>query len=372
MNDAASTSASPRLSKKLVVDDDTMIESSQDSDDSSSTMGGSCDDTASLPEGGGGGGGGKRSDHFRFRVRGVKRVMKTLMKRHGGSTRHPRVTKILQKLETLNPTDQPTKSDLLLGEFVAHSSPDFPGRIRPHRAGKGRRGSSGVEEDHEDQIVQYTLGRLSFGIFQPHNLVCTVRAVRNSIQVCADEELQDQCAGRHRRSFCYPIIIDLTIHTPHGDLPAEVRHEALCYETDNEKRLGVIFLGGSLTPAYEVRSNPDLLALWKQTFANAYTIADEQRSYAGRVLRLMMKWWFKMSPPTDEDAEKSHYHSVRYDLKRRPKGHLDVLYLDEDLRVTRGNRGTLIVVERMPYSETPDSSSHPPSLPDQIRLLPTD
>jgi PAP_fibrillin len=163
----------------------------------------------------------------------------------------------------------------------------------------------------------------------------------------------------------------LTIHTPEGvDLDAEIRHEALCYEIpENDKRLGVIFLGGSLMPAFGVRSNPELLQTWKTTFANAYKNADEERSYVGRIMRLMMKWWLQLSIPTDEDAEKCALHSARYEMKRRPKGHMDVLYLDEELRVTRGNRGTLIVVERLPYGctdeglplYTPASSSSNPS-----------
>ena len=350
-NTAAPSSSAIGTMKKRLVDDDTMIESSNDSDSeaTASTM-----SSSALPHGDSGRS--SSSDDGRgksgFRARNIKRVVKTLMKRHGGSTHHPRVNKILQKLETLNPTEQPAQSDLLLGDFVAHSSPDFPGRIRRRGKNKDRTG----DNDKEDQVVQYTLGRLSFGIFQPCNLVCTVRAVRNSIEVCDDKDLQEECAGM--RSYDYPIIMDLTIHTPEGDLQAEIRHEAVCYEMpDNKKRLGVTFLGGSLTPGYQVRSNPELMEQWKKTFTNAYKIADQERSYFGRVLLSMVKWWFKLSSPTDEDAEKSHFHSVRYDMKRRPKGHMDVLYLDEDLRVTRGNRGTLIVVERMNYSETPDSMS---------------
>ena len=347
--DTAAAPSSPAIgtTRKRLVDDDTMIESSSNDSDSEGTA--STMSSTLLPHGDSGY---SSDDNDKgksgFRARSIKRVVKTLMKRHGGSTQHPRVNKILQKLETLNPTEQPAQSDLLLGDFVAHSSPDFPGRVRRCGKNKGRAG--------EEEVVQYTLGRLSFGIFQPCNLVCTVRAVRNSIEVCDDKELQEECGGR--RSYDYPIIMDLTIHAPEGDLQAEIRHEAVCYEMpDNKKRLGVTFLGGSLTPGYQVRSNPELMEQWKKTFTNAYKKADEERSYFGRVLLGMVKWWFKLSSPTDEDAEKSQFHSVRYEMKRRPKGHIDVLYLDEELRVTRGNRGTLIVVERMSYSDTPDSMS---------------
>ena len=358
----------PLPSQRKLVDDDTLIASNtQSSTDTESTMSSSDasiqrdDDDHSLNHNIISSS--TKCERSRFRVRGVKRLIKTLMHRHGGSTRHPRVAKLIEKLETLNPTEQPAKSHLLLGDFVAHSSPDFPGRIRRRKttsnnnnnnssSSSGGSNDVGLDEntkDEDDRVVQYALGRLSFGIFQPNHLVCTVRSVRNCIQICDNEELQEECGVRHRRCFHYPIIIDLTIHTPYGDLLAELRHEALCYETpNNDTRLGVTFLGGSLEPAYAVWSDPHLLELWKQTFANAYKIADEQRSYMGWALWLMAQWWFKLSTPTDEDANNSHHHSVRFDMKRRPKGHLDVLYLDEEMRVTRGNRGTLIVVERMP------------------------
>lgn len=35
-----------------------------------------------------------------------------------------------------------------------------------------------------------------------------------------------------------------------------------------------------------------------------------------------------------------------YTLARSPKGFFDVLYVDETMRVTRGNAGTVVVVER--------------------------
>ena len=38
--------------------------------------------------------------------------------------------------------------------------------------------------------------------------------------------------------------------------------------------------------------------------------------------------------------------SVSFEMKRCPHGYIDVLYLDEDLRITRGNRGTIVIVER--------------------------
>ena len=52
-----------------------------------------------------------------------------------------------------------------------------------------------------------------------------------------------------------------------------------------------------------------------------------------------------MTFPDDEEMEQSRDHSVHFEMKRAPKGHMDVLYLSDNTRITQGNRGTLVVVE---------------------------
>ncbi len=37
---------------------------------------------------------------------------------------------------------------------------------------------------------------------------------------------------------------------------------------------------------------------------------------------------------------------VSFKMKRSPKGKLELLYLDEELRITRGEKGTVLVCER--------------------------
>jgi len=38
---------------------------------------------------------------------------------------------------------------------------------------------------------------------------------------------------------------------------------------------------------------------------------------------------------------------VSFKMQRSPKGKLELLYLDEELRITRGERGTVLVCERL-------------------------
>lgn len=264
------------------------------------------------------------------KLQAAKSRLLAALKVSQGSTKNPEVMAAIDELTKLNPTKNAVASPLLLGEFIAHTSPDFPGRIKPEKG--------------QEHVVQYTMGRLSFGIFQPHHLVCTIRSVRNSIILCEDEEFQVD----GQKTFTYPIQIDLTIHTPKGDLSATMCHAALCYELpEHENRLGVTFRGGSLTPTYSVRSDPALMAVWEEVFDHAYSKAEEERSFMSSVMQYVFKKVFQLSTPTDEDIEKDATHSASFEMNRSPRGYLDVLYLDEDLRITRGNRGTIIVVERV-------------------------
>ena len=257
--------------------------------------------------------------------------VKSLLAKHNGSTKNPEVLAAIQKLASMNPTSCASSSPLLEGEFLCHTLPEFPGRIK----------------DSPPETVQYTLGRLSFGIFQPHHLVCTVRSVRQSIY--ARSAVKDAATGTTDRSkfqtFEYPICLDLTIHAPKGDLQAIMYHGGVCYKAPKDpQRLLVTFKGSTLMPAYSVRSDPSLLKIWKETFHNAYKNADEERGFWSKALQIALKWWFQMELPNDQVGED---HSVNFQMKRSPRGHLDLLYLSERLRITKGNRGTLVVVERM-------------------------
>ena len=152
-----------------------------------------------------------------------------------------------------------------------------------------------------------------------------------------------------KKTLTYSIHIDMTIHTPNGvDLEAVMCHAALCFETpDDPNRLGVVFRGGSLAPTYAVQNDPALLEVWQETFAGAYKKAAEQRSFMSGLMQKALGAALQLSFPTDEDVSKAEDHSVSFEMKRSPKGYIDVLYLDQDLRITRGNRGTIVVVQRL-------------------------
>ena len=262
----------------------------------------------------------------------LKNKLRSALARHNGSTKHPEVVQLIDDLSKLNPTEgRVVDSPLFNGEYSALTSPNFPGRIKPSKG--------------QEDIVQYTLGRLSFNIFQPHKLVCTLRSVRNPVDTMAnfDEDMKAKYEGK--KLINYPLILDITIHTPNGDLPAELQNEAFCYEHDTiPNRLMVSFRGATLMPAAEVTADPAKLKLWVDTFEGAYKKADEERSVLGRIFQYLINLLLGLTLPTDGDL--MFKHSFHFDMKRSPVGYLELLYLDEEMRITKGNRGTLVVVER--------------------------
>ena len=263
----------------------------------------------------------------------LERALKAVLKRHHGSTKHKDVRKAIDELTPHNPTEEPTKSPLFVGDFICHTLPEFPGRIKP--------------KDKSNTDVQYTLGKLSFGMFQPNHLVCTVRSVRQSIRVRCETK-----SGTFK-TYAYPVMMDLTIHAVDPQdgtevlLPCMVNHDAVCYECPKQPhRMKVIFKGSTLMPSPAVLSHPDLLHVWMTTFEGAYQRAALERNILNKALRGFMTWWFQITHhPTDDEMAANDDRRVHFEMKRCPKGYLDILYMSDTTRITRGNRGTLVVVE---------------------------
>ena len=262
----------------------------------------------------------------------LKNELKGLLYERNGCADDERVTDIITKLSELRPCPKDyANPDYFSGDFASLSIPNFPGRIKA------------TKEDNE-VVAQWTLGRLSFNIFQPNELVCSVRSIKNLVHPKSEEDDGTPI-------FTYYISMDITIHTPDGDLPATLITRAFCQENKGkDNRMSVTFTGGSLIPGNErIPFNTDMLDLWKKTFENAYEKARNERSFLGSVLDSSIGLFMGLTRPTDsaETAKSRDEHSFTFDMSRSPKGFLDVVYFDDSMRITKGNRGTITVVERL-------------------------
>ena len=296
------------------------------------------------------------------RLTELKRELAELMTLHRGSTKHPDVAKAVEKLAECNPYKHSgcAESRSFVGNFLLASCPDFPGRLPPI-------------EGRED-CIQYTLGRMSFNQFQPRNLVCTLTSVESPVTLItetSDSDLDEldtiHDVGGASRSYSYPLVQNIIAHTPEGvDLPGKIVHEAICRQEESKvsNRFSVLFTGTTLEPAHEVQANPDRFKAWMEVFhqhnADKLTVQGGMislKSYYPTILDTfqhhgidqMSRTATNILPPfvSPSVSCRGKFH-VDYKARNRggPKGYIDVLYLDDEMRITRGNRGTITVVYR--------------------------
>eukprot|EP00850_Spirogloea_muscicola_P002079 SM000008S22168 [mRNA] locus=s8:185057:187834:- [translate_table: standard] len=142
-----------------------------------------------------------------------------------------------------------------------------------------------------------TLGRATFNAFRPNGLKICMREVYNDVGMARNDQ--------------YDVTLPFTI-AEQGQPPLDglIRNRAK-YDVASAGRLNVVFESSALEP----RHSKDLKA-WLELFKEHNSDMDDQGVYEVKL------------PPA--------------------KGWLDLTYLDDDYRITHGNLGTIVVVQRVP------------------------
>ena len=244
------------------------------------------------------------------------------------------------------------------GRWKILSAPTFPGGLSSDAGGKdcGRR--------------KYSLGRMSFGMFCPKKAVCALDGIINIIEPLKMEDenknfaggdVGDGVNGATDWKQTYDVHVTLDIYVPDTNtndsnndsdskfatnkMPAKLCNFGVC-SPQSATRLGVKFSGGTLQPNFDLNENSALLATWKQVFENAQSKEKSQQSYLSKIAiyiqHALMNYVVGLEAPVDVGD-----YSQTYKIERPYNGHLDILYIDEDLRITKGNRGSIVVVERL-------------------------
>ena len=235
----------------------------------------------------------------------AKVALRTALAAHAGNTKEPAVAAAVADLAELCPYDAPAREAALLGPWVQINSPEYSGGTQA-----------------PDGAFQYTLGRLSFGIFQPKELVCTLGPIGNPLKPSSEVGVVD-----------YEIVVPMSIECATGPLPAQLVNFAKC-SAESDTRLAVEFSGGVLKPDADCDREA-----WRRTFAPALAAKPGKRA---RLMDWLMGKMMGLVKPKEMGADAA----LTYQMNKAPKGFLDVLFLDEELRITKGNRGSLVVAER--------------------------
>jgi hypothetical protein len=282
-----------------------------------------------------------------MKILDAKESFKRLLIQHKGGATHPEVNAALEQLVQIAAKDRegvdniaqewsPARSlDANKGVWRSITTPPFPGKL----------------PDDSDGKSKFTLGRMSFGMFKPTKLVCAVDQICNIIdQVDESDEVTigswDSAVDQPEWKQTYTIQVMMEIETPSGKLPAKLKNFGLCFPK-SAARLGVIFSSGILEPSFELSKNSALAALWKETFDDGIAKEQEAESFVSRIKSMItykvLDMMMGLKPPSYDCVN----FTQTYKIGRPYAGHLDILYLDEELRVTRGNKGTIVVAERV-------------------------
>jgi hypothetical protein len=218
--------------------------------------------------------------------------------------------------------------------------------------------------DNDNGDPMYTLGRMSFDMFSPTNLVCSLQGNFNPVEVVSEEErnailetvpksLRDEVEAGNTVLRTYHVVAAFTIESnlasfpdaPNKDVHRPIKGIMTTFgyslpDPAVENRHSIWFTGGRIEP----NNDPADIFAWKKLFTEhppKHTLGEKAKLLA---VKLLMG--ATVPKPMGEDG------SMEYSFTRPLGGHgmayVDVVYLDETLRIVRGHRGTVMVFSRLP------------------------
>ena len=236
---------------------------------------------------------------------------------------------------------------------------------------------------NEQREYRYTLGRMSFGMYRPTNLVCSVQGTFNPVHRVDAQDIDEvESVPRSLRRELhegrallrtYNIVTAFSIepastefggNSPNATVSRPIRGIMTTYgyilpDPSTPNRLSVWFTGGTV----EVDDEDDADE-WKRIFggdttgtaagaaADAGPMAPPRPgpSLSERAKMLAAKLLLGASVPHGMEDD----GSMSFQLKRPVGGHgntyVDTIYLDDTLRIMQGHHGSLYVMARVPGS----------------------
>jgi len=277
----------------------------------------------------------------------------------------------------------PSGADLLEGSWLNISRPNYVECI-----------GQNAEND-----FMYTLGRMSFDIFQPSNLICSVQSTHNTIKMigereelpaCVPKSLKEEVAllcnssdgdSASKRPFLrsYDIAVSMTIEPPSlvgqpepttTPSPAKRMRAVMSVkgyilpDPETKNRLTVWFTGGSLGPAKLSSNDGDEtddeeehinsegdgyggFEEWNSIFGKGKwrkALSERARGMAAKVL-------LGVDAPSKMEDNGQMGYSLNRPVGGHGKAYIDVLYLDDDLLIMKGHHGTIYAMARSCVSQ---------------------
>jgi len=228
-----------------------------------------------------------------------------------GNTKCSSVKEAIQDLEKFSPNAAARMTELQDGMWEALSSPEYPGKIG----------------DDDEGCAMFKLGRMSFNMFEPRDLIMTVTGIDAPMKKIEGEGASTKWA--------YDVSVALK-DSKTGKILSTIKTYGIASPNEkDENRLDVVFTRGELIPSEE---NTDI-DLWKKTFGKQGTNSGLRKR--DRFALFIAKVFMGLKMPAEMNKKEP---KVEYEMTRAPHGYLDILYIDQNLRITRGNQGSIVVV----------------------------
>lgn len=218
---------------------------------------------------------------------------------------------------------------------------------------------------NDDGDPMYTLGRMSFDMFSPTNLICSLQGNFNQVQIvdgeerkamlqCVPKKLREEVESGKTTLRSYNVVTAFTIEPSMAAYPNEPNKDVIrpikgimttygyCLpDPEIPNRHSIWFTGGRIEP----NNNKSDIQAWKDFFS----LHPPKHSFGEKAKLLAVKLLMGATIPEEIDPEDG---SMNYVFTRPLGGHgmayVDVVYLDNSLRIARGQRGTTYVFSRVP------------------------
>ena len=241
----------------------------------------------------------------------AKQVLLTALKAHTGDIKHESVALAIDRLIKINPTSSPANCELLQGNWLLINAPNFPGR----------------QPNYKSRCI-YSLGRLSFNVFEPSGLLIEIERVTQPILPTV-----------RNNELTHDIIVEFkTIDRQIPELRGIVKNLAIC-TPKSETALEVEFTGGELMPLGI--QNTEQMDLWLSIFGQKSS--QFSLSIQERIMSVIIKWMFGISKASAIDSRTG---KTTFIIDKSPKGILEILYLDEELRITKGRSESILIGQK--------------------------
>jgi len=253
-----------------------------------------------------------------------KRDFLDLLREHGGEPKDPCVEDAILELSKCNPIERYIDAELeraLQGKWTSVSRPDFPD-------GKGKNSAGDY---------QFTLGRMSFGAFYPKSLLCSIQGIDNTIEKLENTHVSGISRGDNDPPlYSYDVSVKFAIEDEcpcKGDVGLLVTKGYCQRDTRTPSRFTVWFSGGELRPLFS-----EDMDRWEEVFGSSFDAS--KLSWKEYFQDVLARWFLGF-----KRVGTSKFQFSRL-IGGQGKAYVDILYLDDDLRITRGNRGSIVIACR--------------------------